>query len=488
MKVFGRAGLELVPLLAEGAAGIEKLQREADLLGRTMSTEDANAAAKLNDAIGRVTSAFSGLKNILSAAVAPALTEAANKIASLTAGLTRWVDQNREAVVTTLKWFLGLLALGTGMVVAATAIKLVLGALALYRTAMKGVAAAQAVVLALQGPKGWIQLGASLAIAGAAVYGLSQAFDELVAHAPDLKELNDAIEQAKADQERQQNFAAAADARQQADDHAVEEGKKFVRMMEEGASAGEKLRAKLDELRLARLGFGELVNASDEARAAFRRLADDAINSATGIFDQMAALRKEIALMSGTATESGLAFAEMAEKLAGSGAPPELLAQYKQLLQMRDALKEQQDAAAKIETKKSEAENVRQANLTPEERFAEERDRLFGLARTRDQQGNRMLDDQTLRRALEKARERMEAELKIDGGVQQTRRAGALDVRGTEGFALVAQALGGGRSPEEEIAKNSAQSLQLQRRQEQLDRLIERHLAGLTVTNLGGRS
>jgi hypothetical protein len=49
MKVFGRAGAELVPMLNSGAAGIEEMQKRARELGLEISTETAMAAAYFND-------------------------------------------------------------------------------------------------------------------------------------------------------------------------------------------------------------------------------------------------------------------------------------------------------------------------------------------------------------------------------------------------------------------------------------------------------
>jgi len=52
-QIFGRSGTELLPLLNQGAAGIDKMMKRADELGLTMSTSAANGALafdqKLND-------------------------------------------------------------------------------------------------------------------------------------------------------------------------------------------------------------------------------------------------------------------------------------------------------------------------------------------------------------------------------------------------------------------------------------------------------
>ena len=52
MELFGKAGTKLLPLMADGAAGINEMQEQARKLGLTVSTETARDAAELNDALG----------------------------------------------------------------------------------------------------------------------------------------------------------------------------------------------------------------------------------------------------------------------------------------------------------------------------------------------------------------------------------------------------------------------------------------------------
>ena len=51
LEVFGRSGTGLLPMFAQGAAGIERLQAEARRLGLMMSGEDARAAEQFNDTL-----------------------------------------------------------------------------------------------------------------------------------------------------------------------------------------------------------------------------------------------------------------------------------------------------------------------------------------------------------------------------------------------------------------------------------------------------
>jgi hypothetical protein len=60
IKLFGRAGTELIPLLNQGRAGIEGLMREAERLGVVVSGDVTEAADKFNDTLGAIKGAASG--------------------------------------------------------------------------------------------------------------------------------------------------------------------------------------------------------------------------------------------------------------------------------------------------------------------------------------------------------------------------------------------------------------------------------------------
>jgi len=74
VKLFGKAGLELVPFLNQGKAGIAGLMEEAKRLGVVLSTEDAQAASAFNDEIKRLESATRGLTLQLGQGLLPTMT------------------------------------------------------------------------------------------------------------------------------------------------------------------------------------------------------------------------------------------------------------------------------------------------------------------------------------------------------------------------------------------------------------------------------
>jgi hypothetical protein len=61
IKLFGRNGLTLIPLLNEGRAGIERLRKEAERLGVVVSQQAAKAADEFNDSLNRLNNELKGI-------------------------------------------------------------------------------------------------------------------------------------------------------------------------------------------------------------------------------------------------------------------------------------------------------------------------------------------------------------------------------------------------------------------------------------------
>lgn len=133
MEVFGKSGTKLLPLFADGAAGIKKLTTQAKELGVVMSEKDIKAAAGLDDAWATLTDQGKALSNMFGAAIAPALTDLLTASQPIIAGIIKWIDQNRQLVVTVAAVAAACVGIGTALVVVGTTITLIgssLGALA----------------------------------------------------------------------------------------------------------------------------------------------------------------------------------------------------------------------------------------------------------------------------------------------------------------------------------------------------------------------
>jgi len=103
MEVFGRSGTMLLPLMEQGAAGIEALQKQARELGLTISSEDANAAAALTDALNMLWRVVKQGVFAIGASLAPAIKRFADWATGVIKSIGQWVRQNRQLVVTIFK-------------------------------------------------------------------------------------------------------------------------------------------------------------------------------------------------------------------------------------------------------------------------------------------------------------------------------------------------------------------------------------------------
>lgn len=79
---FGRSGLDLIPMLNAGSAGIAEFNRQSDQVGYTLSTQAASGAAQFNDTLDRIGLTMNGVVNKVMVAALPALQSLADTLAS----------------------------------------------------------------------------------------------------------------------------------------------------------------------------------------------------------------------------------------------------------------------------------------------------------------------------------------------------------------------------------------------------------------------
>jgi hypothetical protein len=90
VKIFGKSGQALLPLLSEGAAGIAKAQAEAAKLGLTFSRVDAKRVEEANDAITRLKAVFTGMAQKIAIGIAPIVELVAVKLQGLSLWISEW--------------------------------------------------------------------------------------------------------------------------------------------------------------------------------------------------------------------------------------------------------------------------------------------------------------------------------------------------------------------------------------------------------------
>jgi hypothetical protein len=87
VSLFGKSGVDLVPVFQEGAGFLQEMREEAERLGTVLSEDQVGALAGLDDSIAKVSAAFKGLTSRVVAELAPALTQAATAFAEFLGSL-----------------------------------------------------------------------------------------------------------------------------------------------------------------------------------------------------------------------------------------------------------------------------------------------------------------------------------------------------------------------------------------------------------------
>lgn len=89
MSIFGRAGADMVNVLALGKEGMDEAQQAAERLGLAISRDAAEKVEKANDAMGRIGKSATGLGHSLAIALAPAIETTSYALTDLVKGISQ---------------------------------------------------------------------------------------------------------------------------------------------------------------------------------------------------------------------------------------------------------------------------------------------------------------------------------------------------------------------------------------------------------------
>ncbi len=92
--LFGRSGYALLPMLAGGADGLQKVMDRAKALGIVFDQDGTSKAEAFSQAMKDMGAAADGLKMVVGEALAPALTDALKSIADIVIGIQEWAAAN----------------------------------------------------------------------------------------------------------------------------------------------------------------------------------------------------------------------------------------------------------------------------------------------------------------------------------------------------------------------------------------------------------
>lgn len=99
MKLFGRSGADLIPLLNEGSEGIKRMRQEYRDLGGVIAEQDTKDLEAFGDATDKLDVAVGGLKKQIAVALLPVLSK-------VVADLTEWFKVNRKLIASRLTMML----------------------------------------------------------------------------------------------------------------------------------------------------------------------------------------------------------------------------------------------------------------------------------------------------------------------------------------------------------------------------------------------
>ena len=192
MRLFDSEGVKLVNTLELGSEGLDAMAARSDELGNTIGGHLTDSAEGFNDSVEELMLAVKGVVHWTVQHVLPL----AEKIVSKLTDIVVWFNQLDDGLLkNTIKVAALMGGFTAGIVVMGKVIALVL----MIVKALKSMAVAQTIVLALSGPSGWIRIAAGIGVALGSLYLLESAFGESAESAKEFAEGNEHLEKSVAD-------------------------------------------------------------------------------------------------------------------------------------------------------------------------------------------------------------------------------------------------------------------------------------------------
>jgi len=156
-RIFGRAGTELLPMLAAGTEGLKEMMEQAEKFAPIFSADAAEAAAEFTDSMTRLKGTMEKTKHMVAEALMPTITSLVDKVTEIIGKIKAWRDEHPELFdkiveVTSVVGLL-LIPLGTLLIM----MPMLSSGIVMVGHAFKG-------MLVAMGPIGWIITGISIAV------------------------------------------------------------------------------------------------------------------------------------------------------------------------------------------------------------------------------------------------------------------------------------------------------------------------------------
>ena len=134
MKIFGRSGVDLMPLIDEGAEGIAKLQQQAHTLGLTMGGEEAKRLREFGDRMDDLWLVVKRGIATIGSAVAPEIRKYTVRLVEGFRAARDWIESHRGLVVVALQATGAIVAGGLALTALGKILGLVAGGVGLLIT------------------------------------------------------------------------------------------------------------------------------------------------------------------------------------------------------------------------------------------------------------------------------------------------------------------------------------------------------------------
>jgi TP901 family phage tail tape measure protein len=98
IDIFGKSGMEMIPLLNLGSEGLKREREEAERLGLVMSGPTAQASEAFNDQLTTLKKSLLGVTVTVGTALMPVFQKIVEGVVDIVSGFNRWLKQNPEIV------------------------------------------------------------------------------------------------------------------------------------------------------------------------------------------------------------------------------------------------------------------------------------------------------------------------------------------------------------------------------------------------------
>jgi hypothetical protein len=176
MTVFGKSGADLLPLLNQGASGIDAFVAHAKEMGLIISGADAKSAKQFQQSLSDLWAVVSQGVFVVGGALAPVLKGIVQSIAKVIVSATAWIKEHKQLIIGALAAAAAIAGFGAAILSIGTLISTVAAVFATLGTIFSIVMAPLGIIFALLGA-----LASPVGIVIAALVGLGVAWAKMTA-------------------------------------------------------------------------------------------------------------------------------------------------------------------------------------------------------------------------------------------------------------------------------------------------------------------